>query len=313
MNNVVITLKTREKKPQTRMAEVPHVIPYQGSKRKLAATIAAHFPANVATLYEPFAGSAAVTLYAAAHGLAERFVIADALEPLVTLHRTIVEKPTRIADAYETLWTRQPECEAAIDYFYDVRERYNTKGDPADLLFLILRCVANAVRFSTKGKFSQSPDKRRRGTHPSKIRESIFAVSRLLKGRCEFRCTDFSAVTLQATAADLVYMDPPYQGTSQGPDKRYFQQLDRERLIQNLAELNRRAVPYLVSYDGQHGEKTYGEDLPAELGARKLLIRVGRSTQATLNGQDVTTYESLYLSSGLGAPREDSQLSFALM
>jgi len=60
---------------------VPHPIPYQGSKRNLASAILSHIPAKVAALIEPFAGSAAVTLAAAARGLAERYVINHILRP----------------------------------------------------------------------------------------------------------------------------------------------------------------------------------------------------------------------------------------
>jgi len=46
---------------------IPHPIPYQGSKRNLAPDIMRYFPADVDTLIEPFAGSAAITLTAATH------------------------------------------------------------------------------------------------------------------------------------------------------------------------------------------------------------------------------------------------------
>ena len=39
----------------------PHVIPYQGSKRLLGPMIASLFDADDETLYEPFAGSAAIS------------------------------------------------------------------------------------------------------------------------------------------------------------------------------------------------------------------------------------------------------------
>ena len=306
---VVLSISTKIRS----VAKIPHVIPYQGSKRKLAPTICAHFPAKVGTLYEPFAGSAAITIHAAYHGLANHFVIGDTLRPLVELHETIIEKPATISDAYERIWTAQPEGAKAIDYFLKIREQYNRERDSERLLFLILRCVANAVRFAKNGNFSQSPDKRRRGTHPDRIRESVFAVSKLLKGKTEFCCADFATVSESASHDDLVYMDPPYQGTTDGADKRYFEQLDRERLIIRLREMTTRGVPFILSYDGQHGEKKYGEDLPVDLHAYKMLVRVGRSTQGTLNGKEVITYESIYLSHGLRAPREEPQYSFALM
>jgi DNA adenine methylase len=50
-----------------------------------------------------------------------------------------------------------------------------------------------------------------------------------------------------------------------------------------------------LSYDGSCGDRTYGDRLPRELASR-ILLDVGRSSQATLNGQDHVTIESLYIS-----------------
>ncbi|MBM3216625.1 hypothetical protein FJZ36_17140, partial [Candidatus Poribacteria bacterium] len=49
-----------------RRASVPHVIPYQGSKRRLADDILRYVPNHVERLIEPFCGSAAVSLAVAA-------------------------------------------------------------------------------------------------------------------------------------------------------------------------------------------------------------------------------------------------------
>jgi len=56
---------------------VPHPIPYQGSKRNLAADILRYFPQKFGTLYEPFAGSAAITIAAAVNRLGQRYHIND--------------------------------------------------------------------------------------------------------------------------------------------------------------------------------------------------------------------------------------------
>jgi len=53
--------------------KVPHPIPYQGSKRNLAKYILPFFPQDVGTLFEPFAGSAAISIAAASHGKATRY------------------------------------------------------------------------------------------------------------------------------------------------------------------------------------------------------------------------------------------------
>jgi DNA adenine methylase len=276
---------------------VPHPIPYQGSKRNLAEDICGLFPKKVDTLFEPFAGSAAVTIYAARHGLARRFVIGDSLPELISLWQAIIEKPDNTATKYETIW--RGHIDGGPDYFNQVRERFNSDRDPVDLLYLVARCVKNAVRFNRHGRFTQSADKRRLGTQPAKMGEAIKAVSCLLKGKTELFCGDFTATIRAAGPRDLVYMDPPYHGTTYGRDKRYFAQLEREALVNGLADLNSRAVPFLLSYDGMSGNVVYGEPLPDHLAMRRLLIEAGRSSQATLNGRHEVTVESLYVSENL--------------
>lgn len=290
----------------------PHFLAYQGSKRKLAPRIFKYIPRDIETFYEPFSGSAAMSIYCANHGIGKHFVIGDILEPLVELLKEVVNEPARASDAYEQIWNGQHlnDSEQRYDYFFEVRARYNETRNSSDLLFLITRCVANAVRFSADGRFTQSPDKRRLGTKPSRMRANIYACSKLLRGRSTFLTADFRDTIEGATSKDLVYLDPPYEGTTNTADKRYAQQLRRERVIECLEDLNRRGVPYLLSYDGRHGDKVYGEDLPKHVG-EKLELEAGRSTQGTLNGREIITYESLYLSKMLDFV-SDSQQEFFL-
>jgi len=79
-------------------------IPYQGSKRSLAPRICQLLPKGIETLYEPFAGSAAITIYAATHNLAERFVIGDSFDVLIDLWEMIIERPSEISERYSEVW-----------------------------------------------------------------------------------------------------------------------------------------------------------------------------------------------------------------
>jgi DNA adenine methylase len=109
-----------------------------------------------------------------------------------------------------------------------------------------------------------------------------------------------------ATQKDLVYMDPPYQGVCSSGDPRYYSGVDFDEFVDALARLTRRRVPFILSYDGRTGQKSYGEALPSKLGLHRVEVKVGRSTQSTLLGGNEITYESLYLSKELVADLEDS-------
>jgi len=279
-------------------SQAPHPIPYQGSKRALAPRILALIQGHrFKKLYEPFAGSAALTLAASRMDVADRFVIADSLSPLVELWKQIVAAPDRLASEYEELWRGQTEGDTR--YYFQVRDEYNLTGGPARLLYLLARCVKNSPRFNGEGLFNQSADKRRLGMRPEKMRRELSGASALLSGRSRILGGDFEATLKSATSSDLVYLDPPWQGTTEGPHKRYHQGLSRDRLVSALEELNSRRIPFLLSYDGRCGTRTYGEPLPARLRLTHLELEAGRSSQATLAGRSEHTVESLYMSPAL--------------
>jgi len=279
--------------------KVSHPIPYQGSKRALATDIIAYFPTNTDRLIEPFAGSAAISLAAAYHGKARRFFIADINEALVDLWKEIIYRPETLADAYGRLWVAQLGRERR--FYNAVRTRFNQTHRPDYFLYLLARCVKASVRYNPSGEFNQSPDNRRKGAKPATMRARIVGASRLLKGRTELMYADYKETLKLAESQDIVYMDPPYKGVCTGGDKRYAGTVsfDGDAFVDSLRGLTDRGMPFIVSYDGQTGEKTFGEALPEHLGLTHLEINAGKSSQATLLGRDVDTIESLYLSPNL--------------
>lgn len=281
---------------------LPHPIPYQGSKRSLAPLIAPYVPEKIDTWFEPFAGSAAMTIWAASRGVARHYIISDALVPITELWRAIINDPVHTAGRYREVWEGQKI--AGPDYFNQVRDRYNRERDPVDILYLICRCVKNAVRFNRSGNFTQSVDKRRLGMRPEKMDVAIYETSVLLKGRTEVRSGDWLETTADARQIDFIYMDPPYLGTTIGRDKRYAKQLELDLLTAGLICFRERNLRFALSYDGMTGEKVYGPPLPESLGLTRLLLHGGKSSQATLSGRSEETVESLYLSPGLGEPVE---------
>ena len=78
-------------------------------------------------------------------------------------------------------------------------------------------------------------------------------------------------------------------------------------MIEGLNLLNEHEIPFILSYDGSCGDRTYGDRLPREIASR-ILLDVGRSSQATLNGQDHVTIESLYVSHGVIPATADDRM-----
>lgn len=278
---------------------VPHPIPYQGSKRQLARLIVGFFPDGADRLFEPFCGSAAVSLAAAHLGRAKRFVLNDINQPLMALWAAILDDPEALAAGYRRLWRRQLGDERA---FYDeVRDRFNQEQRPDDLLYLLARCVKAAVRYNSRGEFNNSPDNRRKGAAPDTMTRRIRRASDLLRKRTAVSAMDYRDMLKRARATDIVYLDPPYQGVCRARNHRYVQPVDFQGLVRSLEALDARSVPFIVSYDGRTGEKVHGRRLPSALNLVRLEVPAGRSTTETLLGRDARTFESLYLSRSLVA------------
>lgn len=269
-------------------------IPYQGSKRKIADQILTQFPITYNRLVEPFAGSAAISLAAAANGKANSFWLNDSYEPLMSLWDLIINNPDFVAEQYRNIWNEQ--LADPSEYYNMIRSDFNKHRDPIKFLYLMARAVKNAIRFNFSGEFNQSPDNRRLGRNPDMMYKQIIQTSHLFKNRTNLTAVDYADVLEQVKKDDIVYMDPPYQGTSTKKNPRYHEGLNLDKLIDNLYILNSREIPYIMSFDGSLGEKKYGKNLPAELNLTRLEINAGRSTQATLNGKNENTIESLYIS-----------------
>jgi DNA adenine methylase len=212
------------------------------------------------------------------------------------LWRAIRDVPSALADRYEAEWQA-----GAVDpsgHYAAVRDRFNATHEPALLLYLLARCVKSAVRYSADGSFNQSADRRRLGRRPAAMRRDLQGASGLVRGSV-IDSGDYRAHLVQAGPADVVYLDPPYQGVSGPRDRRYLSGLDHGAFVADLRTAVGRDVAFLLSYDGSTGHRVHGQPLPAELGLRHLRLPAGRSAQATLHGRDDRTVESLYLSPAL--------------
>jgi len=279
------------------LISIPHPIPYQGSKRSLAPEILKYFPVKIERLIEPFAGSSAITLASASHGLSSNYLLNDLNKPLIKLWEAIINSPQKISDQYRKIWNKQHVNNR--EYYDNIREKFNKTGRPDYLLYLLARCVKSAIRYNSSGEFNQSPDNRRLGTNPNIMEKRILSASILLKGKTTFSFQDYKDVVKTAKENDLIYLDPPYQGVCTNRNSRYFQGVDFDELVSVLELLNKREISYLVSYDGKTGNKTHGKYLPEHLRLMQVKLKAGRSSQATLLGRSSMIYESLYISKAL--------------
>lgn len=272
--------------------------PYQGSKRKIAKKILEFIPTRLnLRLVEPFAGSAAVSIATATQLKTILFWINDTNKPLMRLWKEIILNPEGLSKKYKKLWLEQRGNERE---FYDIiRNKFNKTQEPHYLLYLLARCVKASIRYNHDGNFNQGPDNRRIGMRPETMKQNLLIISRLLKNRVKLTAMDYKELLRKLDKDCLVYMDPPYQGVCTNRDSRYIKGIIFSEFVEQLCLLNKKNIPYIVSYDGRTGDKSYGEKLPKWLNLKCLEINAGTSTQHSLLGEKATTYESLYLSPAL--------------
>jgi DNA adenine methylase len=101
-------------------------------------------------------------------------------------------------------------------HYYSIRERFNSSGNPLDLLFLNRSSFNGVMRFNKSGKynvpFGHKPNRFAKA-YITKITNQIKYVSQATSTyNWEFTCTDFRSVIQSATDKDFIYCDPPYIG-----------------------------------------------------------------------------------------------------
>jgi DNA adenine methylase len=278
---------------------IPHPIPYQGSKRNIADSILKYFPDTVDRLIEPFTGSAAISIASAYFSKAKKFVLNDKNEPLMNLWKEIIYNPHKLISNYHRLWHSQLGDEE--NFYFEVRAKFNREFKPEYLLYLLARCVKAAVRYNAKGEFNQSADNRRKGRVPESMRNDILSVSELLRNKVELFSLDYKGLLSFIQKDDLVYLDPPYQGTGANGGFNYLENINLNEFLDFLYELNRKNSKFILSFDGRTNEKRYGAELPESLNLIKIEINAGRSSQATLLNRTEITFESVYISPALAS------------
>ncbi len=241
-----------------------------GNKQRFAHEIVPYFPVSFGTYYEPFLGSGAVLGTLAPR----RAVASDALEPLIGIWRCLREAPDALTEWYSERWHRLMSGDK-VNVYDQIKAAYNSRPNPADLVFISRSCYGGVVRFRRDGYISTPC-----GVHDP-ISPSAFGrrVS-LWHSRTEgatFLHSDFEAILDQAAAGDVVYCDPPYTNTQSilyGA-----QAFSLTRLLRAVERCKRRGTYVALSIDGtkRSGSLLCHVPIPSGLFEREALVSCGRS------------------------------------
>ncbi len=263
------------------------VIKWSGSKRKVANFIGEFIP-DSGTYFEPFLGGGSVL-----GSLGKRKSIAgDQIPELIGIWNLIKSDPKHLAKHYQRNWNKLQKD--GYLHYNKVRDRFNKDRNPEDLLFLSRTCVNGLIRFNTSGEFNNSYHHTRPGIHPETLNGILLTWSDLVS-RTNFISTDYENLLVKAKAGDTVYMVPPYMGNKGRYKNEAF---DFERLWSNLDILNKRKVRWILSLDGNSGDRDYSSELEKPMELSKVVYKIDGESSAfprLLKGRLDDVTESLFL------------------
>jgi DNA adenine methylase len=162
---------------------------------------------------EPFLGSGVVLF----NVQPERAIVNDINPHIIRLYQMIYNGQLAPEEVRAYLLSEGKKLSAyGEEYYYLVRERFNTTGNPLDFIFLNRACFNGLMRFNNKGEFNvpfcRNPN-RFRQAYVSKIVNQISQIQQIMQDKeWEFRVGDWKECVKDVEEADFVYLDPPYIG-----------------------------------------------------------------------------------------------------
>jgi len=263
----------------------PPVIKWSGSKRNIACNISKFIP-DSNRYFEPFLGGGALLPFRKI----EQGFASDIIPELIALWTEIKTEPEIVSAEYKKRWNKLQK--KGYNVFYEVRENFNNTRDIHDFLFLTRTCVNGLIRYNTKGDFNNSFHLTRPGINPDSLKEIIYQWHFIIKDMCFYNC-DYRELTASAKKGDFVFFDPPYGGTK----GRYTQNpFDIESFFNELSRLSNKGVKWILTFDGQAGNRNYKYELPSDLYSHKVNMKTGHSPFTKLMNTTIDDVnESVYL------------------
>ena len=272
--------------------KIQPVIKWSGSKRSQSEKIVNMFPNNIETYYEPFLGGGSV-LYQlmVSNKKVEKFHVSDINNDLISLWKMIQETPMTIIFGYDKLWkelNKDSNLERKKDFYFSVRERFNSEKSPVDFMFIMRTTVNGMPRYNKNGQFNNAFHVTRNGIMPQKLKVIIENWHTLLnKNNVVFTSKSYDDIA--SKESDVLYLDPPYAGVK----GMYYGTIDYEKLWDWIREQKGK---YLLSFDGKTTSLDMTYDVPKDIYKNHIYLESGNSSFRRTIGTSKKEYvsESLY-------------------
>jgi DNA adenine methylase len=189
-------------------------IKIQGIKTKLVPFILANIAWNGDGRWiEPFLGSGVVAFNVAAQSA----LLCDSNVHIINFYKSLQNRSVTVEEIENFLLEESKRLSVGgVEYFYEVRARFNKDKSPLDFLFLNRSCFNGVMRFNGKGMFNtpfgHKPERFSR-SYITKICNQVRWVVRQMKDKdWEFAIMPWRLALDTAKSDDFAYLDPPYIG-----------------------------------------------------------------------------------------------------
>lgn len=215
------------------------ILKWAGNKTAIMSELKKHLP-DGPRLVEPFAGSCAVMMATDY----PHYLVADINPDLINLYQVIKEDVNSFIHLVERIFSKFTTEE---DY-YKCRQFFNTvplepKEKAAYFLFLNRHCYRGLCRYNQRGLFNVPYGNYKKPYLPvDEIR--AFAEKAV---RATFICASYDETLAMLQAGDVVYCDPPYDGTFSGYHTAGFSDDDQYDLASILVRRSSEGHPIIVS------------------------------------------------------------------
>ena len=236
----------------------------QGIKSKLVTWIAETLQWDGDGIWiEPFMGSGVVGFNAKP----SRAVFCDSNPHLISFYQGINNRTINPNLTREFLLLEGDKLSKhGADYYYEVRNRFNTHKSSLDFLFLNRACFNGLMRFNRKGEFNvpfgHKPERFSK-SYITKIVNQVDWVYKLASlSDWTFIHQDFRVTLDAASEMDFVYCDPPYAGRHTD----YFNSWSRKEEIILYEKLKTSDAQFILStwHSNEHRENSAIQTLWSE-------------------------------------------------
>jgi DNA adenine methylase len=218
------------------------IIKWAGGKTKLLPELVKHLPSTYGRYYEPFIGGAALFF----HLEPADAVLGDLNPNLINVYRTLAQAPGAVIDELRSHanWHR-----TRPNWYYEVRAAWNESGvgdiwRAAAFLYLNRTCFNGLWRVNKKGEFNVPKGDYK---NPTICDAENLAAAAVVLSRAAIRHGSYALTVEDAKAGDLVYFDPPYDGTFTGYTDEGFNRTAQRDLAWAVRDLAERGCHVVVS------------------------------------------------------------------